>query len=139
MLAVNIRGLGKINKRFKRMPAKLKRKLSTTIRQTAIVKIETVAKNKLTADKHIDTGRLRASIHTEWKGNRGFMYQNRFGTKFGGGLPGKITDELGVIVGTNVEYARYVERIDSYLNYAYKIARPILLRRVRETIQEVIR
>jgi len=125
MLAVNLRGVGKINRRFKRMPKQLRQKLSNTIRQTAIVHIETVAKNKLTADKHVDTGRLRASIHTEFKGTRRI-------------LPGKITDELGCIVGTNVEYAKYVERIDSYLAYAYKKARPILLRKVREVLKDVI-
>ena len=91
-----------------------------------LVKIETVAKNKLTTDGHVDTGRLRASIHTEYLGTRRI-------------LPGKITDELGVVVGTNVEYAKYVERLDSYLGYAYKKARPILLRRVRETIRDVVR
>ena len=125
MIAVNLRDVGKINRRFKRMPKQLRQKLSNTIRQTAIVHIETVAKNKLTADKHIDTGRLRASIHTEYKGTKRI-------------LPGKITDELGCIVGTNVEYAKYVERIDSYLAYAFKKARPILLRKVREVLKEVI-
>lgn len=125
MISVNLRDVGKINRRFKRMPKQLRQKLSNTIRQTAIVHIETVAKNKLTADKHIDTGRLRASIHTEYKGTKRI-------------LPGKITDELGCIVGTNVEYAKYVERIDSYLAYAFKKARPILLRKVREVLKEVI-
>jgi hypothetical protein len=138
MIAVNLRGAAKINRRFKRMPNQLKQKLSKTIRQTAIVHIETVAKNKLTSDKHIDTGRLRASIHTEWKGNRGFLYKDRFGKKFGGGLLGTIKDDLGCIVGTNVEYAKYVERKDSYLAYAFKKARPILIKRVRETLREVI-
>lgn len=139
MLTVNLRGVAKVQRKFKRMPKQLRRKISQTIRQTAIVKIETVAKNKLTTDKHIDTSRLRASIHTEWLGNRGFLYKDRFGKKFGGGLPGKITDELGCLVGTNVEYARYVERTDSYLAYAYKLAKPIIIRRVRETIRDVIK
>jgi len=125
MLAVNLRGVAKINRRFERMPNQLKQKLSKTIRQTAIIHIETVAKNKLTSDKHVDTGRLRASIHTEYKGTERILL-------------GKITDELGCIVGTNVEYARYVERIDSYLAYAFKKARPILLRKVREVLKEVI-
>jgi hypothetical protein len=138
MVTVNLRGLTKINRKFKRMPKQLKQKITKTIRQTAIVYIETVAKNKLTSDKHVDTGRLRASIHTEWKGNRGFLYKDRFGKKFGGGLPGTIKDDLGAIVGTNVEYAKYVEKIDSYLMYAFKKAKPILLRKVRETLREVI-
>lgn len=138
MITVNLRGVAKINRRFKKMPKQLKQKLSNTIRQTAIVYIETVAKNKLTSDKHVDTGRLRASIHTEWKGNRGFLYKDRFGKKFGGGLPGTIKDDLGCIVGTNVEYAKYVERKDSYLVYAFKKAKPILLKKVKEVLKEVI-
>lgn len=126
MIAVNLRGLGNIQRRFKRMPPQLRQKISQTIRQTAITKIETVAKNKLTSDKHVDTGRLRASIHTEYKGTRRI-------------LPGKISDELGCLVGTNVEYAKYVERLDSYLIYAYKKARPVLIKRVREAIGDVLK
>lgn len=64
------------------------------------VRIETKAKQKLTSDGHVDTGRLRSSINT------------------------KITDSnyhINGDVGTNVPYAAKIEfRYDSYLGYAFE-------------------
>lgn len=125
MLAVNIRGLGRIQNTLGNMPKKLEKELSKTIRKIAIVEIETKAKLKLTRDGHVDTGRLRTSIHTEYEGTRRI-------------LPGRLEGPLGVIVGTNVEYAIYVERIDSYLIWAFKKAHPILIREVQNAIRRAL-
>jgi phage gpG-like protein len=63
-------------------------------------RIETKAKQKLTADGHIDTGRLRASIMTDIADNH---------------------NNIKGEVGTNVPYAAKIEfRYDSYLGYAFE-------------------
>lgn len=55
----------------------------------------------------VDTGRLRASISTAWKGGPS---EGKTGTKAheGDGVKAP-TDELTVVVGTNVEYSTAVE------------------------------
>lgn len=109
--------------RFGRIPENLRRELSDTIKEIAIVDIETEAKLKLTRDGHIDTGRLRASIHTEYKGSSRI-------------LRGRIPNDLTFIVGTNVVYAKKIENIDSYLIWAYKRAIPKLRVKLRQAIRE---
>ncbi len=110
-------------RRFGEIPDNLRQSLSDTIKEIAIVDIETEAKLKLTRDGHIDTGRLRASIHTEYKGSSRI-------------LRGRISNDLTFIVGTNVVYARKIERIDSYLIWAYKRALPKLRVKLSQAIRE---
>jgi hypothetical protein len=125
MLAINIRGLAENATHFRNMPQHLTEELKITIRETCIVDIETQAKLKLTRDGHVDTGRLRSSIHTEYQGSQRI-------------LPGTLKSPLSAIVGTNVEYAKYVERMDSYLAWAARQGIPKLKERINETISRVI-
>jgi hypothetical protein len=91
-------------------------KLKKAIIQIALVDVETVAKQILTAGGHVDTGRLRASIHTSYWGNTGHSYgassvgaktgRRAKQTSFDGGLSVKPSHELEVYVGSNVVYAR---------------------------------
>lgn len=66
--------------------------------------IETEAKK----NAPVDHGRLRASIHNETKNSQGFRYSDSTGKKYDGSLTSK-PKGLGVVVGTNVEYAAAVE------------------------------
>lgn len=109
--------------RFGQISENLRRELSDKIKEIAVVDIETEAKLKLTRDGHIDTGRLRASIHTEYKGSSRI-------------LRGRIPNDLTFIVGTNVVYAKKIENIDSYLIWAYKRAIPKLRVKLRQAIRE---
>jgi len=108
---------------FERFPQELKNELIEVTRETALVDIETEAKLKLTRDRHIDTGRLRASIHTEYQGGPQRV------------LKGKIRGPLDFIVGTNVIYANHIERIDSYVIWAFDRAKPKYIQRCGEAIQ----
>jgi hypothetical protein len=110
-------------RRFGQIPDNLRQTLSDAIKEVALVDIETEAKLKLTRDGHIDTGRLRASIHTEYKGSSRI-------------LRGRIPNDLTFIVGTNVIYAKKIENIDSYLIWAYKRAIPKLRVKLRQAIRE---
>lgn len=116
----------RLSRRLNRLPDNIKRAVSDAIKEVAIVDIETEAKLKLTRDGHIDTGRLRASIHTEYLGSPIRV------------LSGSIKHEFTFIVGTVVVYAKKIEGIDSYLIYAYDRALPILKVKIAQAIREGI-
>jgi hypothetical protein len=107
-------------------PAKLKKKIKKVVQKVAILDIETAAKQKLTIDGHVDTGRLRADIHTEYEGSP----RRDFSKKIG---------ELDALAGTNVEYAQYIERIDPYLTWAYRKAVPKLRKEIAKACDEFSR
>lgn len=125
MITINIRDQRRIERRFNNFPDRINNEIKTAIRKVALINIETRAKMKLTRDKHIDTGRLRASIHTEYEGTRRI-------------LPGRLLNDLSVIVGTNIEYAIYVERIDSYLIWAYNKAIPVLQKEIKKATRRAL-
>jgi hypothetical protein len=106
-------------------PKKLRIEVKKAVVKAAIVDIETPAKMKLTTDGHVDTGRLRADIHTEYEGS-----SRRELGKIG---------ELDARVGTNVEYAGYVERIDEYLTWAYRKGVPKLRNAIAEAVHNFAR
>lgn len=125
MLRTKVIGLGRIAKKFDSLPEALRNELIEISRETAIVDIETVAKQKLTSDGHIDTGRLRASIHTEYKGSPLSVL-------------GTVKGPIDFIVGTNVVYAWMIEKIDSYVLYAFKKAKTLYIKAVKEAIGRVL-
>lgn len=91
----------------------LKKRVKKAVRKVAIVNIESVAKSKLTSDGHIDTGALRADIHAEYEGGPRRILRASIGP-------------LGAVVGTDKEYAGFVEDMDSYLEWAFNRAIPKL-------------
>jgi len=98
--------------------------------EIAIVEGESEAKKSLTTHRHVDTGRLRASIHTEYfGGDHGVTYKDDSGKSYNGKLsrnPAK--DE--VYFGTNVEYSEPIEAIDSYIGLAVKLVRATMERTI---------
>lgn len=71
------------------------------------LKIERQAK----ANVPVDTGRLRASISTNWTGsgkNRGDV-ESKAKAEDGVGQPQESLDTFKAVIGTNVEYAPHVE------------------------------
>jgi len=74
--------------------------------------IVTDSKKKLTTDKHIDTGRLRASI--------GILFSRR--------------DGLGTEIGSDVHYADKIEKLDSYLFYAFEKNRQGFIKRISKIV-----
>ena len=115
----------RLNKRFK--------KLSTAYPEEtfrAIVKIlfdiKLIAQKKIKADGHIVTSRLRNSLFVKTP-NQKFAkrstnkktYNDNDGKSFDGDLNINLRGAEGA-VGTNVVYARKIEKLDSYLGYAAK-------------------
>lgn len=111
----NIVNLAQIQGNANRLKRKVRKQVQDHVRRIALVNIEGGAKRKITQDGHIDTGRLRASIHSEWKGTRKILSVGRIG-------------DLEAVVGTNVPYANRIEYdFDSYLLYAFEQAeRPFM-------------
>ena len=119
------------------MTRELHDKLKRELVLTAIVDVETEAKLQITEDEHIDTGRLRASIHTEYKNHVGNSYADESGNTFSGSLRTAPRNDLDVIVGTNVSYAQKIERLDSYLMAPFERAKPKLERRLRNILDRM--
>lgn len=143
---VKINGVEEVMKNLKKMPEKYQAAVMKAILKTAHVDVETKAKWKLTTDRHVDTGRLRASIHVQKKADTNFKYdvkrtRKKDGSLFlGGTFDGMLKTNikpLSVIVGTNVEYAIKIERMDSYLFYALETSREKLRQRIKQNIEKV--
>ena len=100
------------------------------------INIESASKEKITSDGHIDTGRLRSSIHYESSTvNRAFRYSDNQGNSFNGSL-GVRPDKLEVYVGTNVEYAEKIRQIDDFLFPPAEAERVKLIQRLRKQLNE---
>jgi hypothetical protein len=78
---------------FPALSTKIRQLLRDAMIETALADVESPAKRQC----RVDTGRLRTSIHTEYYGSYGDLSE-------------RPPNELTVHVGTNVEYAVYVER-----------------------------
>ncbi len=100
------------------------------------INIESASKNRITADEHVDTGRLRSSIHYESSSvNNNFRYSDDEGNSFDGSL-GINPDELEVYVGTNVDYAEKIRQIDDFLFPPAEKEKADLIRRLRHQLNE---
>lgn len=90
---------------------KINREVEKEIGKCAFTLIETKAKQKLTSDRHVVTGRLRASIRTALENSS---------------LIKKAT------ISTNIPYARKIEfRYDSYLGWSFETSRSQIESRIR--------
>jgi hypothetical protein len=83
------------------------------------------AMNKIKADRHIVTSRLRNSIYVlshskdlKDKDN----YEDDLGNVFRGVLDNVHIEQQEAAFGTNVEYAEKIERLDSFIYWGFKNA-----------------
>lgn len=107
-------------------PIQLKKAVKKAVQKVALLDIETPAKQKLTIDRHILTGALRADIHTEYEGSARRDFSKRISA-------------MDALVGTNKFYAGYVEDIDPYVTWAYKKAIPKLHKEIQKACDEFTR
>ena len=100
------------------------------------INIESASKNKITEDGHVDTGRLRSSIHYESSTvNRNYRYSDNEGNSFDGSL-GVNPSEFEVYVGTNVVYADKIRQINDFLFPPAEKEKAELIRRLRHQLNE---
>ncbi len=81
--------------------------IQDVVNRTALA-IEVDGKNKLRADGHIITARLRSSIHAETVNGQKFTYSDKDGINYDGSLGEKLLP-MEAVAGTNVEYAGDIE------------------------------
>lgn len=70
----------------------------------------------------VDTGRLRASIHPEFKDTASFTYAVPGVGTFSGKLDEKPKNDFSVIIGSNVSYAEKQEKKHKFLETGARIA-----------------
>jgi HK97 gp10 family phage protein len=96
------------------------------------LRAERHAKENLTRNKSVDTGRLRNSITHATSENKGAdAYADNHGQQFSGGSANGTPKEGEVYIGTNVEYAPYVE-----LGTSKQKAKPYLAPAIQRHIEE---
>lgn len=137
-IELKIKGLEKTLKNLKGKEKEILQASRNALIESAFIDVETVAKQKLTRDGHIKTGRLRASIHTTFKGQKVHKYSDSSGKSFRSNLNVNRTD-YNVFVGTNVVYARKIERLDTYLVYAFLNARKLIPARIQKHLLKIMR
>lgn len=103
-MRVNIHGIGRVVRNAEQFEDKIIKATRKAMIKSALVDVETGAKKKITQDRHVDTGRLRASIHTSYKGNTTHFYNDNDGKSFESILDVRRT-EFNVFIGTDVLYA----------------------------------
>ena len=146
-VSVKIHGTRTVIDNLDEFEKKIQIATKKAIIQGALVDIETVAKRKLTTDKHIDTGRLRASIHTSYKKSpdgRGerrttHHYTDNRGNNYVSDIFESTSNDFAVVVGTDVHYGTYIEALDSYIFYAYHKGLPKIKRRVAREVRKVLK
>jgi hypothetical protein len=133
-LKIDLTGTRTLQAQIEQLQKIFPEEVKAMILEVALVDVETYAKDK--ANIPVDTGRLRASIHTKYikkpepenkrtkakliaaqseighsieKTQMTYSYKDNEGNEFDGTLTAK-PDEFSVIVGTNVKYAKKINR-----------------------------
>ena len=138
-IEVDQKSLNNVLKDYKQYGVKAAKALWNGLTRTAFA-VETDAKRRLSGElgsaRHIVTGRLRASVHTEFKGENSFK-----GVKDSETKDGKLNvpiGELEAVVGTNVEYAPKIEfNYDQFIQFAANRQRKKLTQRVTEELKKI--
>lgn len=111
------------------------KKLKKTTVEVALKHIETPAKKEC----RVDTGRLRSSIHTRYgNAKKAYNYKDNDNKSFDGSLtdkPDNTKTKFVCIVGTNVEYASYIEAKYPYLSPNYIRSHQILYKELEKIIK----
>lgn len=135
---VNIRGIRNIQRNSEQLEKDLTKAVHGAMVKGAMIDIETGAKKKITQDRHIDTGRLRASIHTTYGNKVIHNYNDMDGKSFEAMLDVR-RKEFNVFVGTDVVYAKFIEQLDSFIYFAFKHAQPKIAKRIKREVQRALR
>lgn len=135
---IEITGVNELLKKFARFQNEIKVEVQQELVATAITEIETKAKETLTSDGHIDTGRLRSSVYVKYKGHESKRYSDDEGNGFVCNLNTPVKD-LKVSCGTDVPYAKKIEQMDSYLIKNFEKAKPKFKENVDKVINDLTR
>jgi len=85
------------------------------------------------------TGRLRSSVHSKHTPTDAFLYSDKDGKAFSGGLTEPIKEGEEVVVGTNVEYAFKVNARKGFMTKAKMDFMPIFERNLKQLAAKVVK
>jgi hypothetical protein len=132
---------GNLKRALQNMNEQVMTKVKKMIIESCLVDIESVAKNRLTTKQHVVTGRLRASIHTRYANyNNTHGYRNLLGESFNDRLKIKPIEKptyFEAYVGTSVNYAGKIERLDAYLYPSFLTASRDLKKNVKRYLNNL--
>lgn len=141
-----------LQRNLEAIPEKFKKAVKGAMIKSALRDVESPAKQNC----RVDTGRLRSSIHTEYTrthGNRERREHNYNSYSQGrrerattrsrarANWTSKINTTIGpmeVIVGTDVSYAKKIERLDGFMVSAYETSKPKMKREIQQAIMRVM-
>jgi hypothetical protein len=133
---IDSREIDSLIKKLNRWGDTQKRKTKDNLHEAG-TNIETESKLDLTRNNHVDTGRLRSSVHMESNSvNRNYTYSDEAGGSYEGSL-GVNPGDMEVYVGTNVEYADKIRKIDDFLFPPAEAERKDLIKRLKKQLSEV--
>jgi len=122
---------------FKKLKIYQKEVLDNARDEMLATALEVETDAKATDRMPIDTGRLKASIHTITSPSDDFNYKDDKGNNYNGsidGLPLSIKS-FNIAVGTNVEYAIFQEAKNGFLISAVKKNEPGYLKRMDKILK----
>jgi len=134
-MVTSVRISNQLLSNLQRLPDEIMRKVKAEVIETALVDIETPAKQQC----RVLTGRLRSSIHTKYETkNTSYTSQDNDGKTYDDTIKENPIDKktkFTCIVGSNVEYAQKIETLDKFLQKPFIQAKPRLKRRIKEIIK----
>jgi phage gpG-like protein len=135
-IKVQIKGIDELNKTLQKVSKELQPVVRQTILEVSRVEVETKSKYAVP----VDTGRLRASIHTMEKGSN-FRYTDKNGNSYDGNLKNLRVSENEIAIGTNVNYAKDIHRRGGkngkgkeFLEVAFNNAIPKYIQRIKQVL-----
>lgn len=141
---INIDGLNRLTNNINNFEKKLKTVVKNAIIKTSIENVVKNAQDIITIHNHVDTGRLRQSIHAEY--NSKYVEKSYFSHKYtadisGENFIGKLNEkpnDLTVIIGTDVPYAGKIEfQYDAYMFPALEGSKDELKYNIQSSINRI--
>jgi hypothetical protein len=136
--SIQIRGADRLIRRFQNFKDEIEREVEKELIATAKTELETKAKESLTEKGHVDTGRLRASIYVKSIREQTNSYSDHEGNHFVCNIHGNI-GKMKISFGTDVPYAKKIERLDSFIYNNFNASKPIFKRNINNVLNRLCR
>lgn len=125
-------------RRFQNFSEEIKQEVGDELIATAKTELETKAKESLTEKGHVDTGRLRASVYVKSIQSLTHGYSDNEGNSFRCNIHANV-NQLSIAFGTDVPYAKKIERLDSFIINNFNASKPIFKRNINNVLSRLTR
>ena len=135
---VQLTGVKELLKTLNKFSNEIKVEVQKELIATGLTELETKGKESLTRHKHVDSGRLRSSLALKYKGREKHNYSDDNGKSFVCNLSEPVKD-LKISYGTDVPYARKIERLDSFIYNIFDAAKPEFNKNIDAVLKDLTR